>query len=245
MSKIIPRYLYHITTKSNYEKIVSSRKLATRKEDFAGDAIFMFELQNFFKRWKGDKFNPESRKIIKDLMAFLKRDGSGFVLLRIPTKNLNLDLLRIRNVQKIFEEWRRLNTLHTKKCDEYNTNFANFFIPEYEKLKRKGYSGEELRQKEREIKNEYLQKQKRPTFQDIMTNFGIKLRTYGDSAKKRKLYQQRKEPIEYIYSEDIEIDKIKKIGECEADSSLFNIFSMLLKGVPEEKTLNLFPDKAK
>ena len=48
MSKIIPRYLYHITTKSNYEKIVSSRKLATRKEDFAGDAIFMFELQNFF-----------------------------------------------------------------------------------------------------------------------------------------------------------------------------------------------------
>lgn len=68
---------------------------------------------------------------------------------------------------------------------------------------------------------------------------------YADSAKKAKLYKQRKEAIEYIYPMPIEVSKIKKIGEIQASynyigkTPIKNLFSELLKGTPEEKALVL------
>lgn len=69
----------------------------------------------------------------------------------------------------------------------------------------------------------------------------------GSSAKERKLFQQRKEAIEYIYPNDIPASSIEKIGEVNIDyNKLFSpeenivkkviheIYSKLLKGNPEK-----------
>lgn len=67
----------------------------------------------------------------------------------------------------------------------------------------------------------------------------------ADSAKKSKLYKQRKEAIEYIYPLPIEVSKIEKIGELPASFTYINktsineLFSEMLKGTPEEKALVL------
>lgn len=68
----------------------------------------------------------------------------------------------------------------------------------------------------------------------------------GDSARKSKLYKQRKEAIEYIYPKAINISKIQKVGESNSVNffgntlNVYTVFSNLLKGTPEEKALRLF-----
>ena len=67
--------------------------------------------------------------------------------------------------------------------------------------------------------------------------YGNSKSLFGDSAKNRKLYQQRKEAIEYIYPEDITTTQIEKIGECDRGQSMEKLLFALLKGSPEEKAL--------
>ena len=68
----------------------------------------------------------------------------------------------------------------------------------------------------------------------------------GSSIRERKLFQQRKEAIEYIYPEDIPTSRIEKIGEVNVDElrktteydplkPMRSIFSALLRGTPQEK----------
>lgn len=238
MSKILPRYLYHVTTKSNYEKIVSTGKLVPKKEKLAGNAIFMFELQNLFKRWKGSKFNKKCTKLRDTIINFLDKDKSGFVLLKIPTSILNPEILRVRSVQELFKEDLRLENLFTKKYSEYYEKLGNYLFKQYNKLKKQGYAGKELQDMEVEMKRKFIEKSKPPTIEQVIEEYGNVKYTVGENAKKRKLYQQRKDSIEYIYPEEISIENIEKIGECDVDTSFQKVFAELLKNTPEEKALS-------
>lgn len=70
---------------------------------------------------------------------------------------------------------------------------------------------------------------------------------YGDIAKNSKHYKQRKEAIEYIYPESIDISKIEKVGSTKIKRSIgwmqglsikksIDLFD-LFKDSPEEKAL--------
>ena len=57
----IPRFIYHITSRDNYEKILQSRYLKLSEADnFSGSGIFMLELEKFFKPWKNVEVKNQS-----------------------------------------------------------------------------------------------------------------------------------------------------------------------------------------
>ena len=70
--------------------------------------------------------------------------------------------------------------------------------------------------------------------------------TKGDKARFSKLYKQRKEVIEYVYRDKINISHVEKVGECSnvwRDSALCEkytpreIFEILLQGTKEQNNL--------
>ncbi len=72
----------------------------------------------------------------------------------------------------------------------------------------------------------------------------------GSSAQDSSLFKKRKEAIEYIYQDNIPIDKVEKLGEIEAylirffirdkkENPIKNIFLELLKGYNEQKGAEL------
>lgn len=66
------------------------------------------------------------------------------------------------------------------------------------------------------------------------------------SASKSKIYKNRKEAIEYIYKDDIPIEKAKQIGQIldinslniDTNNQVKAILQMCLKGEPEELAMN-------
>ncbi len=95
----VPRYLYHLTSKSNYESILKDGCLKVSKEMFPG--VFMTELSNLCKRWGWSRhWRGNLKEVLLDQAA---KDSSGLVMLRIPTKNLDVSKLRIRSQAKFFK----------------------------------------------------------------------------------------------------------------------------------------------
>lgn len=155
----IKRYLYHLTSEENYQKMVESGKIKlTADSQLPYYGIFMIDLENLAKQWRTSKdWNhkiPENKNGIFLSAALLKQAAKGadnLVCLRIPTKYLNHDMLKIRSQNRLF----RTKTESTQ-------------VKEH-------------------IKN-------------------------GAPAKDANLYKQRKEAIEYIYQEEIPIDKVELAG---------------------------------
>ena len=107
----IPRFLYHMTTKANYEKIVSDNFLRGSKQygtfngsshvDSAYDCVFLIELTNFFKRWR--KSNDWSFDTLqKALIEQVAKGKDEIVILKIPTFNLNPANIFIRSQNELF-----------------------------------------------------------------------------------------------------------------------------------------------
>ena len=236
MSKIIPRFLYHITTKSNYEKIVRSGKLLAKHEETAGTAVFMIELQNFLKRWSSIDFYHKKSKLDKALFDYCEKDGSGLVLLRVPTQNLKSDILRVRSQESLFAEAKRLKEIQRKVSGQYHRERINYVGAEYDKVNKTGMRRCEQDEIYAKINDAYMEQHPLPKLEDIVKKYGDSKSLFGDSAKNRRLYQQRKEAIEYIYPEDI-TTQIEKIGECDTGHSIKDMLFALLKGSPEEKAL--------
>lgn len=102
----IPRYLYHMTRKKNYEQMlkdgVINKYIDTGGSGLSG--VFMFDLKNFEKRWVNTWFNIGDMKVNLGralLSKHASNSGSGgvtqdIVMLRIPTKNMDISKLKIR-----------------------------------------------------------------------------------------------------------------------------------------------------
>lgn len=105
----IPRYLYHMTTKQNYESILKSGKIHTSCDCSRSnlDGVFMFDMQNFSKRWANTVIQTPNAKVNLGSVLLCKKirdfedasKGLDIVLLKIPTKGMDISKLRVRPQQ--------------------------------------------------------------------------------------------------------------------------------------------------
>lgn len=157
----VKRYLYHLTTEENYHQMLETGRIRTSGDDNRLDypGIFMTELENLAKHWRTSKeWNsviPENKDGVFLSLALLEqasKSSGKIVCLRIPTKYLDHDMLKIRSQNKLC------------LSEELDTGS----IVEH-------------------------------------------VRT-GAPAKDANLYKQRKEAIEYIYQDEIPMDKVELVG---------------------------------
>ena len=99
--KKIPRYLYHMTSKKNYESMLKDGFIKTGHDAYLDsnlDGIFMFDLKNFIKRWctTGIVIDDLAITLAKALFIKLSMVTSDIVVLKIPTQKLSLEKLRCR-----------------------------------------------------------------------------------------------------------------------------------------------------
>lgn len=100
----IPRYLYHMTLKQNYEKMLSDGFIKTYPDYVIDelDGIFMFDLKNFEKRWSNTWFKVANKKVNLGSVLLSKHVSFGsnndIVMLRIPTKNMDFNKMKIRRL---------------------------------------------------------------------------------------------------------------------------------------------------
>lgn len=94
---IVNRYLYHVTDKHNYERILQSGVIRTSLDSCGKrlNGVFMFSLENFLRRW-GKLFDKSDLRYI----LFDDKIFDDIVLLRIPVKKLDIELLRYRSQEK-------------------------------------------------------------------------------------------------------------------------------------------------
>ena len=88
----IPRFIYHITSKNNYNKLLSDGTLRMSEDLFCGEGVFASELDNIFKNsaraWEG-------KSLLEEIVKFTNKDSGSIVMLKIPTSSLNMDKLYV------------------------------------------------------------------------------------------------------------------------------------------------------
>lgn len=104
---IVPRYLYHVTTKQNYANMLKEQVIKPKPDKHFGEGFFMFELQNFMKNWSFDFGKYKSFDIRNILFENIirKQNKHEMVLLRIDTNKLNKENLLIRSTKKLFQKF--------------------------------------------------------------------------------------------------------------------------------------------
>lgn len=90
----IPRFLYHITTKDNYNKMMQDGYIQISKSCTRGQGLYLFEMQNMIKHYKD--FDGE-RNLGRLLNQVIANSGNEAVLLRIPVSILDAGKLAIRS----------------------------------------------------------------------------------------------------------------------------------------------------
>ena len=225
----VPRYIYHLTSKQNYEAMVKSGVIRTSENEMIGRGVFAIELTNFFKRWRQNlSFKNTSLQQLLIKQASKRQDD--IVILRIPTAVLDKDKLVIRSQNRLFS-W-----LKSAKAKEVAAEMTEKMIVKKEPNEHNLFeSGRSL----------FVNLIKQKESHDVAAHL-----THGEPAKMSKSFKQRKEAIEYIYKDNIPISKAEKIGEVNIqeikESAGFDplypirsIFTNLLKGTPEEKGAKL------
>lgn len=90
----IPRYLYHVTTRNNYESMLKTGTLRVSDPGGIGAGVYMLELQNMIKHYG----NHNGYRGLERLLGQASlQGGNELVLLRIPTAKLNASRLSIRD----------------------------------------------------------------------------------------------------------------------------------------------------
>lgn len=224
----IPRFIYHMTSKGNYESMLKDGMIKTSEEAFIGKGVFATELTNFFKHWRTDKsWNGESLQgRLLDLVTHKQKE---IVMLKIPTEKLSADKLVIRSQNRLFGWGYSKNGEDIlEKIKEFEQNNKNL----------QNNLGTEIRR----LIKELMSKGESENLVEHITE--------GTSAKMSKLYKQRKEALEYIYLDNIQMSNVEKIGEVNIGElkqsskydpayPLRSVFTSLLAGTPEVKGAEL------
>lgn len=141
----LPRFLYHITSKKNYESMLKSGEIRTSHDAYLDsnlEGVFMFDLKNFAKRWTSTFFKFKESDDKFNLGSALVCKNSDIVLLKVPTKKMNVDKLKVRVQDETKVDYHTLNgdsakfqTLYTrrKKPIEYIYN-QNIDISDVQKI---------------------------------------------------------------------------------------------------------------
>jgi len=222
----IPRFIYHMTNKSNYESMICDGIIKTSQDGLLGDGVFTTELTNLFKRWRKCK-SWNSKSLQEKLIEQVAKGEDEIVILKIPTTKLDSDKLVIRSQNKLFswafsdkadEAFKQIPAMGNEACPNGWLN------------------------KVREILKDIIAKQESKKYAEHLTT--------GTPAKMSSLYKQRKEALEYVYLDNIPMSNVEKIGEvniaalrktAEYDPvrPMRSIFTHLLKGTPEVKGAEL------
>lgn len=220
----VPRFIYHMTNKSNYEAMMKDGFIKTSVDVTMGKGVFATELTNLFKWWQKDK-SWENASLQEGLIRQVAKGKDEIVILKIPTANLDHDKLKIRSQNSLFS-WKNSETVN-KMSDEIDKEFDTF----------KPKDGESWFEKYAVLVREHIKKQESSA---VVTHL-----MEGTPAKNSGLFEQRGEAIEYVYREDIPIADVQKIGEVNVKElrqtkeydpirPMKSIFSALLKGTPQE-----------
>ncbi len=105
----VKRYLYHLTTETNYKNILKSGKINTSQDSYLDyEGVFLTELENIGKYWRTsndwNKALPKNKDGIYLSLGLLGQVSKGtrkVICLRIPTKYLDHDMLKIRSQNKL------------------------------------------------------------------------------------------------------------------------------------------------
>ena len=226
-SGTVPRFVYHMTNKDNYLKILESGQLKTSGDVFMS-GVFMTDLENLFKRWTHD-YSWGSESLQSRLLRQCKKGKDELVILKIPTSALDYQKLSIRSQQRGFSY-----------LDGDKEELVEFVRKD---LLRSDFGEKDVANMVLRSINRYLDKLSRQD-NHMFT---------GSPVRESKLFKQRKEAIEYIYSEPIKIDKVEKIGEVNVEKiksapeydpmhPIRSIFGKLLSGTPEAKGVKLIKE---
>ncbi len=95
------KYLYHITSQRNYEKILESGGLKIQQgTDTKGSPqLFLFNLENILNAWA----NGGKRDYLAKILQMAKKNDNKLVMLRIKAKSLDSTKLKIRPLDKLFQ----------------------------------------------------------------------------------------------------------------------------------------------
>ena len=95
------KYLYHITSQRNYEKILETGGLKIQQgTDTKGSPqLFLFNLENVLNAWT----NGGKRDYLAKILQMAKKNDDKLVMLRIKAKNLDSTKLKIRPLDKLFQ----------------------------------------------------------------------------------------------------------------------------------------------
>ena len=217
----IPRFLYHMTSKYNYEQMLSSGTIRMSEDLMCGKGIFTSELNNLFKRGSqplGDT------TLINRLIEQVNTCDDKIVLFRIPTAAIDKNKLFVRS-----------HKIVTDLCFSREVSSAVKALNEECK---QSYNWNNYMSKLKEIISNALDKL---NSKDIVEHLQA-----NTPAEMANLYKQRKHAIEYIYKDTIPISVVEKIGECDVKKAkevseypIRNIFSLLLKDRAELKGTGL------
>ncbi len=211
---IIPRYLYHITDTTSFEKIKTDGYLKPRRPNnsFSKEGIFTFELQNVLQRWQQIPTQQGKNTLLGMLLEITR--NSNIVILKIPTKNLNLDNLLIRSQDWYFNETKKLPKSQIQRIEKYWDELGDIdYGIKFAKLK--------------EFKNTIIDR--------LFPNKNKHIQN-GSTAKEAPLYKQRGEAIEYIYTDKIPISDVEKIGSADRRNFYNSDYTLRIK----ELLLELF-----
>lgn len=222
----IPRFIYHMTNKSNYESMLCDGIIKTSNDELLENGVFTIELTNLFKRWRKCK-SWNNTSLQEKLIKQATKGKDEIVILKIPTTKLDLDKLVIRSQNKLFS-W-------------VNSDKAKEVVTQISKIKNEACPNGWLN-KVRGIIKDIITKQESKKYAEHLTT--------GAPAKMSGLYKQRKEALEYVYLDNIPMSNVEKIGEvnivelrktAEYDPvrPMRSIFTNLLKGTPEVKGAEL------
>ncbi len=213
-----------MTNKINYDSMLKDGIIKASIDDTMGRGVFATELTNLFKHWRKDKC-WENASLQEKLIKHAAKDADEIVILRIPTKNLDQDKLKIRSQNTLFK-W-AFSDNADKAYDEVEKQIAK--LPK---------ENQDWLQKFAQTIKSFL-KASEPN--ELSTHL-----TDGLPAKNSSLFEQKKHAIEYVYIEDIPISNVTKIGELDLGKlhqsreydpakPMKSIFSALLKDAPEVK----------
>ena len=224
----IPRFIYHLTNKKNYNSMLNDGMIKTSSDPLFGNGIFATELTNLFKRWRENNVWGK-RSLQEQLLNFTAKGEDELVMLKIPTSTLNHDKLAARSQNILFDwssnDFNKIESLLTKALLKHSSQKSGW-DEKFGKLIRAYYK-----------------------FPSHATKKSAHL-IIGIPAKDASLYKQRKQALEYIYKENIPMSQVEKIGEINVKElrksaeydpirPMRSIFTALLDGTPEKKGAEL------
>ena len=217
----VPRFIYHITSRSNYNKLLTDGTLRMSEDLFCGQGVFASELNNIFKNsanaWKG-------KSLLEEIVKFTNKDNGSIVILKIPTSSLDMDKLYVRS-----------HNIMGKFCysDEVHNAVAKLYYKCQSLGQWKNYS-----KNLKKIYFKFLGKQANKNISNHLCQL--------TPAKDSNILKQRKHALEYIYKDNIPMSVVTKIGEVNTSKlrktnayddtkPIKSLFSSLLEGTPEQK----------